>query len=72
MFLAKNDVNSRRPRHIDIAFHYIRDLVKKGIIILKYVVTESNIADVMTKALGSNKFKLFRQELGVKEQTKES
>ena len=47
--LAKNPVNRKRSKHIDIRYHFIRDHVEKGTIILNYVPTESNRADMFTK-----------------------
>jgi len=49
--LAKNAVLHKRSKHIDIAYHYTRDLVGKGEIEVVYLSTEFMIADVFTKAL---------------------
>ena len=49
--LAQNRVNHQRTKHIDIRFHFIRDVIRSGKIIVKYVGTNENIADVFTKAL---------------------
>ena len=42
---------SQRTRHIDIRYFYIKDLVDKGIIIIKYCPTELIIDDFFTKPL---------------------
>jgi len=49
--LAKNAVLHKRSKHIDIAYHYTRDLVRKGEIEIVYLSTEFMIADMFTKAL---------------------
>lgn len=53
--LAKNVGFSSRTKHIDVKHHYIRHLVKRGIIVLEHVGTNEMVADVFTKALGPNK-----------------
>ena len=52
MMLVDDKKFSNRSKHIDIRYHYIRELVKNGIIQLRYCPTETNIADLMTKPLG--------------------
>lgn len=49
--LAKNAVFHKRSKHIDIKYHYMRQLVEKGEIKIAYVRTESMLADIFTKAL---------------------
>ena len=38
-------------KHIDIRFHFLRDLVKDEVIELTYCSTHDQIADIMTKPL---------------------
>ena len=56
--LAKNPVHHNRSKHIDIKFHYIRECVRNKKIQLLYIPSESNIADIMTKA--SSKVRLLK------------
>lgn len=53
--LSKNAVYHKRSKHIDICFHYTRDLVEKGEIVIHYLQTDANPADIFTKSL--TKFK---------------
>lgn len=53
--LSENTGFSSRTKHIDIRHHFIRELIKKGVIVLKHVNTNEMIADVLTKSLGYNK-----------------
>jgi hypothetical protein len=46
----------QRSKHIDVRAHQIRELVDTGVIELRYVSSEDNIADAFTKSLGPNKF----------------
>jgi hypothetical protein len=40
-----------RTKHIDITYHFLRDLVKSGTLNLVYVNTHLNLADLFTKGL---------------------
>ena len=54
-----------KSKHIEIKYHYIRDMMQRGAVKLQYVATEEQIADVLTKPLARLKFKYFREKLGV-------
>ncbi|XP_037870990.1 uncharacterized protein LOC119629381 [Bombyx mori] len=54
--MAKNYENSKRTKHIDIRFHYIKDLVVNKVISIEHICTNENLADVMTKSLSTDKF----------------
>ena len=49
--LAKNPVHHKRSKHIDIRHHFIREHVKNGNVILKYIPSTENCADLFTKAV---------------------
>ena len=51
--LSKNPENHRRTKHIDVRYHYIRECVSAGSILLDYVSTKEMAADVLTKPLGN-------------------
>ncbi|KAH8283294.1 hypothetical protein KR054_012523 [Drosophila jambulina] len=53
--LAKNPVHHSRSKHIDIRYHFVRDVVKEGQIVLKYLSTKEMIADILTKNLQKQK-----------------
>ena len=57
--LAKNPVHHQRSKHIDIRYHFIRLDVEEGVVILEYVPTNENIADLFTKPLSGFKFNDF-------------
>lgn len=48
--LCKTLVFHDRSNHIDVSFHYIRDVVEKEIVFLKKILTEYNHVDVDTKS----------------------
>ena len=49
--LSKNPVLHGRSKHIDIRFHFLRDLVKDGVVDLSHCNTQDQVADIMTKPL---------------------
>ena len=63
--LSKNLVFHDKSKHIEIKYHYIRDMVQRGAVKLQYVATDKQIADVLTKPLARVKFEYFREKLGV-------
>jgi hypothetical protein len=65
--LSENPVFHDKSKHIEIRYHYIRDMVQKGAVKLQYVATDEQIADVLTKPLSRVKFVYFRDKLGVPE-----
>ena len=42
-------------KHIDIKYHYIQECVQEKKVILHYVPTMEQIADIMTKCLSHDK-----------------
>ncbi|XP_047326852.1 chaperone protein DnaK-like [Impatiens glandulifera] len=44
--LCKNPIFHDRTKHIDVRFHYIRDIIEKGIVKLEKIPSEFNPADM--------------------------
>lgn len=63
--LAKNAVFHSQTKHIAIRYHFIREIVEKGEIELKYVPTNWQVADVLTKALSREKHEQFIEGMGM-------
>uniref|UniRef100_A0A5B7BA83 Retrovirus-related Pol polyprotein from transposon TNT 1-94 n=1 Tax=Davidia involucrata TaxID=16924 RepID=A0A5B7BA83_DAVIN len=63
--MSKNPVFHSRTKHIELRHHFIRDLVQKGEIQLKFVNTKEQLADIFTKAVASDKFKQFQQYMRI-------
>jgi hypothetical protein len=49
--LAKNPQFYARTKHIDIQHYFVREKVNKGLVQLKYIDTNEQVADGLTKAL---------------------
>ena len=67
IMLANNPVYHARTKHIEVHYHFVREKVLAGEIDLVYVSTEEQVADIFTKALGTEKLRRFRSFLGVLE-----
>ena len=62
---SKNPVKYSKTKHIEIRYHFIRDLVERKIVALEYIFTERQNADIFTKPLDRSKFKALHQVIGV-------
>ena len=54
-----------KTKHIEIRYHFIRDLVERKIMTLEYIPTECQNVDIFTKPLDRNKFETLHQVIGV-------
>ena len=54
--LSENPVFHDKSKHYEIKYHYIRDMVYRGVVNLLYVVMDNYIAGVFTKPLARVKF----------------
>ena len=61
--LANAPKMTPRSKHIGIKYHFFREHVRAGIVRIKYVATEFQIADVFTKGLTVIKFQRLRKML---------
>ena len=62
-----NPVFHDRSKHIEMKYHFIRDLMERGALKLQYIRTNEQIADILTKPLSTSKFVYFRGKLGMAE-----
>jgi hypothetical protein len=65
--LAKNPVLHDRSKHIDIKFHFLRDCVDGGQIVIEFVETGRQLVDILTKSLGRLRFTELRKMIGMAE-----
>ena len=63
--LSVNLVFHDRSKHIDIWYHHIRDCVQRKMMLLSYIPTEDQDADILTKALTRIKFEYHRGRIRV-------
>ena len=65
--LAKNPVLHDRSKHIDIKFHFLRDCIDGGQIVIEFVETGRQLANILTKSLGLLRFIELRKMIGMDE-----
>ncbi|GAU15733.1 hypothetical protein TSUD_235460 [Trifolium subterraneum] len=63
--LSKNPILHGRCKHIDVRFHFLRDLTKDGVIGLVYCKSQDQLADAMTKPLKVDAFCKLRDSVGI-------
>ena len=57
--LAKNPIVKSRVKHVDIKYHFIRDMIHSKQIDLQFISTKNQCADIFTKALPRDTFQHF-------------
>jgi len=63
--LLANLVFHDRSKHTDIKYHHLRDCVQLRVMLLSYIPTEDQDADILMKALTKRKFEYHRGRIGV-------
>lgn len=56
----------RRTKHIDNKWNFAKDEIQSGRIQMKYISTEYQLADIMTKGLAPNHFNLLKELLSLR------
>ena len=54
--LAKDNKFHVHTKHIDMCYHFIREVVEDGKVTVQYIPTRDNISDIFTKPLAKAKF----------------
>ena len=65
IFIASNAVQESHTKHIDICYHYIRELVVAKEVELQFVPGEMNPTNMFAKNLQKIKFTQFQNQLGL-------
>jgi hypothetical protein len=64
VFMAKNNKNESRSKHIDIKYLAIRERIKKKKVVIEHINAELMIADPLTKGMPPLKFKDHVVDMG--------
>ena len=57
--ISKNPVQHSKTKHVEIRYHFIRDLVERKIVCLEYIPTERQNVNIFTKLLIEVSLRLF-------------
>ncbi|GAA5875080.1 hypothetical protein JCM1840_001759 [Sporobolomyces johnsonii] len=71
LLLSAHPTSHSRTKHIAVHYHFTRDKVEEGVLVLKWVSTEDMVADVFTKGLGGVKHTLFTARCGLRDVRRE-
>ena len=63
--LAKNPTFHARMKHIDVQYHFVRDMVEDGNVSLEKVDTLENVADSLMKLVSTDKFRWCASSMGL-------
>ena len=63
--LSKNPIQHSKSKHIEIHYHFIRDLVEEKVVCLEFIHTDNQKTDIFTKPLNGPRFESFCKTIGV-------
>lgn len=63
--LAELDAYRPRTKHIDIRFHFVREMVLNHKVKIEFIASERNVADSLTKPVTKDKFNFCANEMGL-------
>ena len=65
IFLAKNPAYHSKTKHIDVQYHFVRDMIEDRKVLLVKVDTLKNTVDKLTKSVNYKKFSWCREAMGI-------
>ena len=68
--LSGNSEHHKRSKHIDVRFHFLRDIVEKKQIEIVYIPSKDQLADILTKPLAKQQFCYLRSKLNIIDHSK--
>jgi hypothetical protein len=64
-YLASNPIYHARTKHIEIDYHFVRDMVAKKLLKVCFISGKDQLADILAKPLATARFIMFRFNLNV-------
>ena len=63
--LSKNPIQHSKSKHIEIHYHFIRDLVEDKVVCLEFIHMDNQKADIFTKPLDGPRFESLHKTIGI-------
>ena len=63
--MSVNLVHHDTTKHMEMRYHYVRDMVQRRVVELQFVPMDEQVADMLTKPLVRGKYEGFRKMLGI-------
>jgi hypothetical protein len=64
-FLASNPMINTRTKHVEVDYHFVRERIVNKSLLLRFLSSKDQIADIFTKPLASPRFTLLSSKLTV-------
>ena len=64
-FLEKNPAYHSKTKHIDVQYHFVRDMIENKKVLLVKVDTLKNTSNALTKSMSSEKLSWCRETMGI-------
>ncbi|KAK2985722.1 hypothetical protein RJ640_023689 [Escallonia rubra] len=63
VYLSSNPIFHARTKHVELDYHFVREQVKLGKLVVRFISSVDQLVDIMTKPLGTRPFHALRNKL---------
>jgi len=63
--IQQGKLAKKNTKHIEVDFHFVRERVAQGLLQIRFVSTDDQVADGFTKALPVRQLEVFRNNLNL-------